>query len=339
MTDKSKIPFMIGLLANVEWTNIEKLDTELPEGPFKDIGFSFSANMNRMGNLARLAPYFAGKGYELQRLQCLAEEAAFGKVRWFFDDEGNEEQIKKLNSEYERLLDKYDSEFTGQQRYDRHTLHGYKLVDLVDVMDDAHPFVSAMRGLLSSIVLGSWTAFEVMTADLWELALNTYPKGLADLDANKGTAKPKRGEDQEDDDHKKIGLNQLQKYGYDLSNKMGTVLKDKFSFTKLDGIRKAYAAAFDNRYKNLHAIVEDKALEHMAAYRNVLIHKGGKADTEFCRQVSSHPTLKEIVVGEHLPLHGEIVLEQMQMIVNKAELISAVFRFIEDRRKEEALAK
>ena len=84
---------------------------------------------------------------------------------------------------------------------------------------------------LGSQITGTWTAFEAMAGDLWEAALNYKPRELAKLSGSK------HGKDS-----KQIGLDQIQRYNFDLSTHMGTIFvgTNKYQFDRLSGIREAY---------------------------------------------------------------------------------------------------
>ena len=108
------------------------------------------------------------------------------------------------------------------------------------LIDEFHAvFVNHEEGLggfknqLKAAILLSWSAFENLSADLWVNCLNTYPQALVSNISRSDSSQP---------DQKKIDMWQLQRYEYDLRGHMGTVLKDRYKFTDVDGIRKAYVA-------------------------------------------------------------------------------------------------
>jgi hypothetical protein len=96
------------------------------------------------------------------------------------------------------------------------------------------PVRPGFDAVLSASIVGTWTAIEALAGDLWEAALNTEPEILAKLSGAKQT---KEGD-------KKIDLNYIHKYGYKLTQVMGTILRDRFRFITLEGIKEAYDAAF-----------------------------------------------------------------------------------------------
>lgn len=168
---------------------------------------------------------------------------------------------------------------------------------------------------LSALITGTWTAFEAMAEELWVTALNLHPRGLAEL---KGT---KKG----GGDDKKVDLYLLQKYGYDLSSKMGYVLRKRFSFDKLEEIRQAYLDAFAEDQDVIKAVIEDRALDALAQTRHVIIHNAGVIDPEFLKYKAYLPP--DIIgnVSETLPLDGAITAALITPVMQLGwNLIAAV---------------
>lgn len=178
---------------------------------------------------------------------------------------------------------------------------------------------------------GMWTAFEVLAGDLWEAALNAHPRKLSDLKAGKRKAKRPKvdvgvvstgGQTQDD---KQVPLNMLQKFDYDLSQKMGTLLRKKYNFTKLEGIQDAYWEAFDDA--NIRQAVDCDTLNVLSAIRNIFVHKAGKADEEFSNRVSQNPALATIEIGQRVPVDGvlvqQIIPPAIQTTINLIHAVDA----------------
>ena len=201
--------------------------------------------------------------------------------------------------------------------------------------------ISVRRGLeatLRGIVLGAWTAVEVLTSDLWEAALNAYPNNLANLSGHtagrrhsvkrKFNAFPDASAESSGAG-KLIRLDFLQAHGFDLSRRMGTVLQERFNFQVLAGIQEAYLAAFYKPDSPVRRIVVDPALDALASTRNVLAHRSGVVDHQFFAEWSRSATLQsmfpEAVVGSRLQLSGLNTHNLIQPVLAlAAELIVAV---------------
>jgi hypothetical protein len=137
--------------------------------------------------------------------------------------------------------------------------------------------ISGLEAWLAAQITTTWTAFEGMAGDLWEAALNFKPRELASLSGVKQIP-----------ENKKIDLNFIQKYNFDLSKYMGTIFieSNKYSFDKLDSMRTAYKDAFGD---HLNDIMSNPALDAIATVRNNLVHKGGIIDDKYLRRKSVLP--------------------------------------------------
>ena len=193
--------------------------------------------------------------------------------------------------------------------------------------------VSVRRGLeatLRGIVLGAWTAFEVLTSDLWEAAVNAYPRKLAALKGDTSVLRrPKstfgafpEATSESPTSSKLIRLDFLQAHGFDLSAKMGTVLRERFNFQALAGIQEAYLAAFAQPDSQVRAIILEPAVEALACTRNVLAHRSGVVDDQFMSQYRRSPVLKavfpEAITGCQLKLSGLTAHQLIQPVLSLA---------------------
>jgi hypothetical protein len=184
---------------------------------------------------------------------------------------------------------------------------------------------------LAAQVTGTWTAFEAMSEDLWEAALNTKPRGLAELT---GKSKRLRSDTANDPSHtansgedkdKGVRLNLLQKYDYNLSSSMGTILKGKYGFDRLEGIRRAYAEAFSKDSAAIDKVLNEKTLDALSVVRNNLVHNGGIVDSEYLRRSKDLPA--EAIADENspIPLDGELVVQLIGPVMKHGhDLVVAV---------------
>jgi len=179
-------------------------------------------------------------------------------------------------------------------------------------MPNATIFGLGIAGTLSAYVVQAWTAFETLVTDLWEVALNTHPDALSQLaDAKTNDIVETGG--------KTVSLSILQKYDYDLKAVMGTVLRSKFKFDSLDGIREAYLAAFGKKgMEALHEALADDALSAASAIRQVIVHRAGVVDEKYVRRSANLALAPKLKVGAELVLDGEIVAGLLSTAVPKA---------------------
>ena len=256
---------------------------------------------------------------------------------------GHVDKFKDFEFEFSKELSEFrtsglESEKELKDAFEMIEEHFHKLgVDYVD-------------SWLSSILVGTWTAFETMAAELWEKAVNAHPKGLAKLLGVPPTrethisnkAKKRYGQKEHDhagpegeQSHKVIKLQNLIDYDFNISNVMGTVYRrsERFKFSRLDGTRDAYVRAFYEDYAEIRRCVLHNSISALAAVRHVLIHKAGIADSEFMNQADTLPQLSQFKKGETLFLTGSIVKELVHpAFVVMVELIYAVDMWLSNHK-------
>lgn len=181
-----------------------------------------------------------------------------------------------------------------------------------DIHSDANYFARlsnngtymAIEGVLAAMLIGCWTAFETLAADLWVVTLNNRPAlGVKVLESSPGRPVP---------------IQLLQKFDFNLKNKMGEWLSRGSDLSRRDQIEKAYRKTFGADDQILMGIFRDNELKWLNAVRNVLVHKGGIADDEFQRRVQEHPSLSTVKVGEPVPINGELVSSSFSAVAERS---------------------
>jgi hypothetical protein len=187
----------------------------------------------------------------------------------------------------------------------------------VSLLEDAAS--DGIQAWLAALVTGTWTAYEAMAEGLWEAALNACPRGLAELKGNRNST----------EDDRKVPLKVLQKYNYDLSHHMGTILSGRYNFDRLDGMRDAFGDAFPPQATEIRQIVANKALDTLALVRNLIVHNGGIIDDAYLRRKSDLPPKLVAVLGSAIHLDGEIVAEVIRPVIDAGQrLLQAVDKWI-----------
>jgi hypothetical protein len=179
-------------------------------------------------------------------------------------------------------------------------------MDHIDRLAEDDDFRLCVEAILTAQVQWAWTAFETLAGDLWEAALNAHPRVLASLDGKRRKRRKESEPDQGAEEPAKgakgkaVPLALLQQHGYDLQDKMGTVLAGRFNFSRLEGIREAYQVAF--------------SLDH------------GKIDEKIVRRTKTRfPRFSDYQKGQQLALHGEMVAQLVSpSIVSAVAMIRAV---------------
>jgi hypothetical protein len=170
-------------------------------------------------------------------------------------------------------------------------------------------------GLYAHLVTYSYSMFEAFAGDLWELALNVHPFILAELNGIRGRIeKGLKQEKKRDSDKKKVvkleDIRQATDGTYALQDKMGTFLRNySESFTSLKSIWSAYSAAFSVDSAEIDDVLKREPLQVLSAVRNTLVHKAGKADTDYVNFLAKHPSAPPATLGRAVRLDGRIVAD------------------------------
>jgi len=187
------------------------------------------------------------------------------------------------------------------------------------IMDGGTASVAGFRAMLVNALVGTWTAFETLSGDLWEAALNCHPHELSQFNG-----KPKGHEEW------KVASGYLHKHGYDLTKVVGTVLKNqkRYSFGQLSDIKKAYKHAFSKGIKDIDAIIGSD-LRALEVVRNLLVHRAGIVDEKFIGETKNMPRFSGLKVNDELPMTGDLVATLLSSTIGSSlELYSEVERWL-----------
>jgi hypothetical protein len=177
-----------------------------------------------------------------------------------------------------------------------------------------------MRALLYSCAVFAWSAFESALKDAWVTAVNLrpFPLGHHSLLALGSDAVAGSGISS-----KQISVGVLAKHGFDLRDKIGTIIAEKYDFTGTNGMRAAYAAAFDKEEIIDSALSSDE-LSRLEAIRHVIAHRAGLVDEEFIRRTGGEGQ----TVGSLLSINGKTLCE---LIDSAIKATTTVLRHIDAR--------
>jgi hypothetical protein len=308
--DKMKWAYTFTL--GLEGLSVPQLETDV----LKPSLYAFEQNATRL-KWMMLAPAFIGDlANRVQRFTDIAEFEITGKLsdgRAAPDDHGRE-----IFERMRELLAQDTAEVTVATTTDESAAALVR--DVVEtggapviILSSAAPGSQGFETMLMSYIPAMWTIFETMASDIWEAAVNSNPDRLAQLKGKanrmkkgKSTA-PSVQETFDDIPGKHVKLEFLQFYHWDLTNRMGTVLRNRFDFARLDGIREAYASAFAERYTDIDKALSDDAIDVLSTLRNAIVHKGGVADKEYLQRRKYLSNLPEADEGQPIPLDGQVV--------------------------------
>lgn len=220
------------------------------------------------------------------------------------------------------------------------------------IVEDIEALGPAIEAWFASQVLGAWTTFETLAGDLWTEAINARPRGLAELTGWSKRIVEKAGSsgdrrDLRDEgafgggldvaESKRIDLSDIHRItrgSYDIRNKIGDLLRPRFKFTTLAGIRKAYSVAFSEKEKKarpdaIDAALADQSLDALAAVRNLIAHKAGVADDDYIKDAVRIPKAPRPERGQQLQLDGDLCYSLIEPVMTRCfDLLTGVDKWL-----------
>ena len=160
-----------------------------------------------------------------------------------------------------------------------------------------------LQSILSGVITASWSAFEVLAGDLWEVFLNQRPRlAIMALGAEKNAATG---------DRVTIPQRLFWESGFNFAESMGRVAREsrRWDFARRDDAERAYRAVLPKQRRQIAAIFQETSLKWLAATRNTILHNASIADSQFLKLVAAHPTLSLLGVGDTLPIDGALAGE------------------------------
>jgi hypothetical protein len=175
-----------------------------------------------------------------------------------------------------------------------------------DAFRDWHTdILDGFPSLFSSIVIGAWTMFEILSTDLWVTTIDLKPNPYAVRFANSAD----KGEG------KSLSIAQMASYGeqdFNIGGMMGRILytEGKAEFTSLNSTKKAYKRAFGNEI----SIFNDQQLKLLELVRNLFVHNAGVIDPKFMKDLKessllNHPDCTGVELAKPFPLTSEMTVK------------------------------
>jgi hypothetical protein len=318
--------------------------------PCKSLKTSVASEVAKafVGNMDRVA------ALPLYPIKLLIAQEGYGKAV-------NREVTKLTGESYPDILMKNRDKYLAARRLAEATLGQIPLEEMqaleAEVMSRAsldewarteaamalcNPYLGkAIEAVLSGMAIGTWTAFETLAGDLWVTTLNAHPRGLDRLaghekriheaakmqraaHAKDGALPPDKPNVRRQEGEKEISIKAIHdvtRGGYDLSSRMGELLRGKVDFTTIWDTRRAYSLAFDDRKVGrsvtaaVDAALANPALDALAQVRNVLVHKAGVADADYEMHRATLPTMPQVAEGKPVQLNGDAVKNLVEPVV------------------------
>jgi len=283
------------------------------------IAQSFIRNMNRVRGLGQLplSLVYSTTLNESARVEALVKKGlSIDDPRLFTGDQFDATLFAEIEAEKGRLIEEWKKALGFSDRRLRNCINS------VNQALDVHKDLAweGVQATLSAMLMGLWTAFEVLAEDTWIVAVNNRPDPLAKRilesakDLGTGTQ------------IKSISWPEIAGQGFDLRTSMGTVLvrQRAVDFKELKAIRKAYKIAFNEAFESIFEkyMVE---LGRLEALRNLYAHKGGIVDEKFIRRMEGDSEYKDLKTSLSVWINGGYVAAKANAVcASCTELISAV---------------
>lgn len=224
------------------------------------------------------------------------------------------------------------------------------LASCVSPGEALHPDIiqgAAFHAITTTAAVAAWSAFEVLAGDLLVAAVNACPEGLSIQDGSPkriekaaGQSPPEAHDPEEVDqikasgpEEKKVSLadiHRLTKNTFNLSAHMGDLLRDRWSFISLRGIRRAYSTTFREKHRGtqsdaIDSVLSRRSLDSLKTMRNVIVHAAGKADVEYLRWAKVLPDIPQVGDRDPVPLSAVLTASLViPVVVSGHDLVRAV---------------
>jgi hypothetical protein len=278
---------------HVDLTKLRAL-TERNTGHVKSVASVFLRNLEKIHELHMMPYVTATDGVRLFFWTVNYVQAALRSGKRASD--AIEEKTKVAEQLFAAFLQQPETKMTIASHID----------DRVTSLMRHESFQRAMEVMFFITTPLLWTAFETLARDAWITAIDAVPVSIAHR------AFQSLGDNEADDGIRKktveVGL--LAKYGFDLRGRLGTILQDKFHFSSIEGISKAYHAAFPNESAFL-ATLENDDLKSAEQVRHLITHKAGIIDDKYKKRTGSSQNVGEelVVTGSQVSRFGQAVVE------------------------------
>jgi hypothetical protein len=273
------------------------------------VAVNFVASIDRLIAIAQIAPLSTG-------LSGLYQNRFRGSERGILPIEKTEEAWGEAMNRNVANAKLFVSPLAPETREQALEIGYSELRNWTRQHGEMSPGVEAI--LMAQIVL-AWTAYEVLSEDLWVAALNARPRlGFIAINAELKEGEPIKDREEKLKKKFQIPVWILERDpNFQLQTGMGTLLKEKCDFGRREEAEEAYQTVFYKDKNKLNTIIGDGKLGWVAAVRNCIVHEAGKATRQFESLTSLHPELNQIRVGNPIPMNGNRASELVSVVIEK----------------------
>jgi hypothetical protein len=289
--------------ACIEYANSSFHTPKVRMPAIKSIVELYRYNVVRTRYLMLMPALIGDQAFSLQRSLDIAEFQIFGNLSEADRPQHETSRIQCRSVEIfnKNTADGLKMRETGE--WDRFVYQKHKEGIIPALILSKSNHARAMfEAMINAYIISAWTAIETLLGDLWEESLNIDPHGLAHLNG-KPVSSSKDGRNQE----KAVAIDIISEHNFDLSHVMGSVLRRRFEFSRLENARQAYALAFSSRNTKVIDAINSKELDALCVIRNLLVHKSGIADDLYIKH-SNRLRLPKAAKGDVVNIDGEIAI-------------------------------
>jgi len=300
--------FYIGL--NIE-SLMSDLAIEAPE-PFQPILETFKSNIRALAGAAQLPfllTFYATYRELLNRHLIAAHIRAIDpedviKKEKDPEYEKSDIYIKKMQERNAQFAAAASEEFRLKYINDeeQQRISGLAFETLVPFLD--HPIVSlASKELMRESIVLIWIALEALATDLFVSTLNYAPQFTVLILRDEQCKKRFQSKDL---------ARIIESHGFDLSNRMGEVLKSLGNLDDPETIKAVFRIICPNN-ESLRTVLSESDLWRLYQRRNLLVHRAGIVDKHFLEK-----TGENFEIGTKLPVVSDDVNRYLKLVVKIA---------------------
>lgn len=292
------------------------LDTLVPAlpGEYRWLAEAFRNNLAAVLSTATIPFALASAGVHQSHLQRIHIAECIRALPEEDDPEGSGTDLDEIRSRdahriaHERMREFVESK-EGQQVIIR-DICNFLLGSL------RHGLQAAAHELLQQGLVLLWSAFEVLFRDTFEFHLNRNPGSTRALVAHPTTRKRFEAE--------KLSLETLVEHGFDLSERIGTVLVAKQDFSDLPTLKSVYGVLFP-RSTELHQGLADRNLWLLSQRRHLIVHRRGVVDQSYLDS-----TGEALPLGSRLSIAPDRFERDMKLVVEGGGVLLECLKGHED---------
>ena len=190
---------------------------------------------------------------------------------------------------------------------------------------------TAIQTLLQAAHVRAWSSLESLAEDLWEYSLNTGIDSLGAAAAERVLSDQEVQKNRIDGfTGQAVQVHVLARYGWNVSGRVGTLLRGKYDFTSVSGINRAFGVIFRDR-PPVPRLVNTDELRQAELLRHVIVHRAGIVDEEY-RKATETPC----PLGQRVELTSAQIAASTKLIISEGcSLIRSVETALAEPRAQE----